>query len=218
MVVAPHPDDETLGCGGTILRHVSSGDIVDWVIVSRMVESEKFSKSKIQERAKEIEKVSQLLGVSKVHTLGFPAADLDSVPMGHLIQSFGSLMTHLQPETIYLPYRYDIHTDHRVVFDMVSSCSKWFRYPSVKRILAYETISETEFSLNPDIRGFRPNVFIDIQMYLDKKIEIFKCYQSEVGEFPFPRSEQAIRALATFRGASVGCLAAEAFMLLREIE
>ena len=103
------------------------------------------------------------------------------------------------------------------MFDAVAACTKWFRYKSVKKVLVYETLSETEFSINPDLQGFRPNIFINITDFLDKKIEIMKIFESELGEFPFPRSEEAIRALSSIRGASAGFHAAEAFMLLKEV-
>ena len=98
---------------------------------------------------------------------------------------------------------------------MVGACSKWFRYPSVKRVLAYETLSETNFNLNPNAT-FNPNYFIDISEYLERKLEVLAIYRSELGVFPFPRSAEAIRALATYRGSSSGFVAAEAFQLLRE--
>ena len=97
------------------------------------------------------------------------------------------------------------------------ACTKCFRFHSIKRILAYETISETDFGMNPSYNTFRPNVYIDISKYLEMKLEIMRIYASELGDFPFPRSEKAIRALAALRGAAAGCEAAEAFMLLKEI-
>ena len=114
-----------------------------------------------------------------------------------------------------IPHRGDVHTDHQVVFDAVGACCKWFRYPSVKRVLAYETLSETEFGLNPQA-GFQPNMFVDISLFMERKLELLKIYQSELGEFPFPRSITAVRALAQYRGATSGFEGAEAFMLLRE--
>ena len=99
------------------------------------------------------------------------------------------------------------------MFDAASACCKWFRYPSVRRVLAYETLSETEFGLDPDT-GFHPNVFVDIRPFLERKIELLQIYESEIGEFPFLRSATAVRALAQYRGATAGFEAAEAFKLL----
>ena len=104
-----------------------------------------------------------------------------------------------------------------LVFDAAVSCLKWFRLASVRRILAYETLSETEFGINPDSLGFRPNVFMDVHAHLSEKSEILGIFADEIRAFPFPRSIDAVRALALLRGATAGCGAAEAFMLLKEI-
>lgn len=215
IVIAPHPDDETLGCGGAILRHRNEGDAVHWMIVTEM--GDDFDKDRACAREREIERVTQEYGFESVHSLKFPTTRLDVVPMGGLVRSIKAVFDKVNPDTVYLPYCGDVHTDHRVVFDAAISCSKWFRYPDIKRILAYETLSETEFGINPDINGFRPNVFVDISAYIDKKIEIMSIYSTELGSFPFPRSTEAVRALAALRGATSGSVAAEAFMLLKEI-
>jgi N-acetylglucosamine malate deacetylase 1 len=135
--------------------------------------------------------------------------------MRDLVGSISDVFKTFEPEEVFLPHPADIHTDHRVVFRAVSSCTKWFRYPSVRRVLAYETLSETDFGLGTD-QAFRPVVYVDISNFLTKKLEAIDLYASEVGEFPFPRSHQAIRALATLRGAASGYKSAEAFELLRE--
>lgn len=215
LVVAPHPDDETLGCGGTILKHRDQGDTVHWLIVTGM--GKHFPPDRISERVIEIEEVARRYAFSSQHVLNLPAAHLDTVPLGEIVDAIKSVLETVQADTIYLPYRGDAHTDHRIVFDAVIACTKWFRCKSIKRILAYETLSETEFGINPDANGFRPNVFIDISSYLEKKLDILTCYASELGSFPFPRSAETIRALAALRGATAGCTAAEAFMLLKEI-
>ena len=100
------------------------------------------------------------------------------------------------------------------MMEAASACTKWFRYPSVKRVLAYETPSETDFGIDPRDTGFKPNVFVDITVQLKRKVELMKIYASEVGEFPFPRSEEALRALAELRGSQAGYEAAESFSLL----
>jgi LmbE family N-acetylglucosaminyl deacetylase len=216
IVIAPHPDDETLGCGGSLLRHVDKGDEIHWLIVSGITEGLGFTYERKEEREQEIEKVSKLYGFKSTTNLKFPTTRLDSLEMGDIVGKIGAIFKQVQPEVIYLPYPGDVHTDHRVVFDAAISCSKWFRYPSIERILAYETLSETDFGLNPDNNSFRPNVYIDITDYLDKKIEIMNVYKSEMLEFPFPRSIKAIRSLAFLRGAGAGYQAAESFMLLKE--
>jgi LmbE family N-acetylglucosaminyl deacetylase len=217
LVVAPHPDDETLGCGGTILRHVEQGDSVYWLIVTHISQDLGFSKDRVDQRDREIEQVASRYKISRTINLEFPANRLDTQPMATLVEAVGEVVSEIEPELMYLPYRNDIHTDHAVVFDAVASCSKWFRYPSVRRVLAYETPSETDFALDPDAEAFRPTVFMDITGYLEEKIEIMRIYKSEMGTHPFPRSASSIRSLATLRGAAAGMDAAEAFVLLREI-
>ncbi|OIO38524.1 MAG: GlcNAc-PI de-N-acetylase [Candidatus Omnitrophica bacterium CG1_02_49_16] len=214
LVVAPHPDDETLGCAGTLLRHKGEGDQVDWVIVTEMKNG--FSFERIQRRDREIKRAAASYRFNAVHRLGFPAAGLDSVPRTKLIEALSDTFRKTSSEVVYLPFRGDVHTDHGAVFEAAISASKWFRSPKIKQIFSYETLSETEFSLSPRFRGFRPNVFIDIRRYLDKKLRIMKIYSGESAAFPFPRSEKAIRALAALRGSSAWFQAAEAFMLLKE--
>jgi len=215
VCVAPHPDDETLGCGGTILKHVAQGDSVHWLIVTAMG-ADLFSSERIRKRKEEIEKVALAYGFCSVHELGFPSASLDRIPLSELVGEIGRVLGDIQPAVVYVPYRGDVHSDHAIVFDAVSACSKWFRYPSVCRLLVYETPSETDFAINPDARGFVPNVFVNIEPWLEKKLEIMSSYDGEQGEFPFPRSEESLRAMARVRGSASGFLAAEAFMLLRE--
>lgn len=216
LVIAPHPDDETLGCGGTILAHKRKGDRVHWLIVTNMSESAGYSQARIDLRRAEIKQVADRYGFEAVHDLGLPPAHLDDLAMSDIVGEFGKVFSSVSPQVVYLPYRGDIHTDHRIVFDAATACIKWFRYPSVSRVLAYETLSETDFSVDPDISGFRPNVFSNIGVDLEEKINIASIYKSEMAEFPFPRSEVALRALAQLRGAASGFHAAEAFILLRE--
>ena len=215
LVIAPHPDDEILGCGGTLLRRKEEGNELGWLIVTEMSVSMGFSAESVGQRETEIKKIAELIGFEQVYQLGLPSAQLDQIKKIDLVNKFSKVFNNFKPEEVLLPYRYDVHSDHKVVFDSVAACSKWFRYPYVKRVLAYETISETDFNLNPN-NSFRANYFVDISKYLERKIEAMSIYESEIYEFPFPRSIEAIRSLATLRGANSGFLAAEAFQLLRE--
>ncbi|MEZ2718670.1 PIG-L deacetylase family protein [Niallia circulans] len=215
IIIAPHPDDETLGCGGTILKHRYSEDEIYWIIVTKMDEAI-FSKESIQIRKQEIKKVEKFYNFDQTFQLSYLSSSLDNVPSSDLIGSIGQIFKEIQPNIIYVPYRNDIHTDHRIVYDATMSCTKWFRYPSVEKVLVYETLSETDFIMNTDANGFRPNVFVNISDYLERKIEVMRTYDSEISSHPFPRSEEAIRALAILRGATAGVKAAEAFMLVKE--
>jgi LmbE family N-acetylglucosaminyl deacetylase len=111
-----------------------------------------------------------------------------------------------------------VHSDHAAVFDAASACTKAFRYPTLRKVYVYETLSETEFGIRPGVLPFNPNRFVDVSAFLERKIEIMALYAGEMSAPPFPRSGEAIRALATFRGLVASCLAAEAFMVLRDIE
>lgn len=215
LVVAPHPDDEILGCGGTLLRRIEEGGVVGWLIVTGMTVQAGWSTERISERDAEIEAVAKLVGFDKVFNLRLPTTKLDALPTSDMVSAVSSVFRSFEPDEVFVPHRGDVHSDHRVTFDAVVACVKWFRYPSVRRVLAYETVSETEFGLAKET-AFQPNFFVDIGDYLDRKLEIVHVYQTELGEFPFPRSPKAIRALAEWRGASAGYLAAEAFELLRE--
>ncbi|MDR9791844.1 PIG-L family deacetylase [Aeribacillus pallidus] len=214
IIVTPHPDDETLGCGGAILRHKKEGDQVCWLIVTKM--GDEFELSRRTKRNEEIEQVKEMYGFDEVFQLNFDAGTLDFIPLGNIINEISQCFNRFQPNIVYLPYRSDIHSDHKIVFDATVACTKWFRYPFVNKVLVYETLSESDFTINPDSNHFRPNVFVDIAPYLEKKIEIMKVYESELSEHPFPRSLRAIKSLAYLRGAAAGYEAAEAFMLLKE--
>lgn len=214
VIITPHPDDETLGCGGTILKHIHLGDSVYWLIITEM--GSFFDLDKRNRRNREIEQVACKYQFEKTYKLGFEATTLDQISSGELIRKIGEVFREIQPNIVYAPYPSDIHSDHKAVFDATMACTKWFRYASVEKVFAYETLSETDFTINPDANTFTPNVFVNIGDYLDKKIEIMEFYKSEVSEFPFPRSEKAIRSLAYVRGAASGFEAAEAFMLLKE--
>lgn len=217
LVIAPHPDDETLGCGGTILRHIAEKSDVYWLIATAMTTGRGYTEESIGKRQQEINSVAASYGFNKVYQAGFPAAGLDSVPMAQIVSFIGDVVNEVRPDTIYVPYRNDIHSDHTVVFDAAAACSKTFRYPFVKRLYCYETLSETEFSVRPDMTGFKPNRFVDISLYIEMKIKIMSLYHGEILDFPFPRSEKAVRALAEIRGIVAGVSAAEAFMVIKEI-
>ena len=216
LVIAPHPDDEVLGVGGTLLRRKQEGGTTGWLIMTNISVQLGWSREKVEKRKEEILKITEIFGFDSVFELGFASTQLDSVPLSDLVEAVSGALKAFAPNEVFLPHSSDVHSDHRVTFDAVASATKWFRCPSLKRILAYETLSETDFNLMPGQR-FHPNVFFNIDGYLEGKLRAMDVYTSEVGKFPFPRSNEAISALASFRGSSSGYKAAEAFELLREI-
>lgn len=217
LVIAPHPDDETLGCGATLLRHAADGDEVYWLVVTAISTTLGFSPERVERRAAEIDAVGRAYGFQETILLGYPTMALDAVSNASLIDAIGVAVRRIAPDTLYLPYRNDAHSDHARVFDAAVACSKTFRYPSVRAVYVYETLSETEFGLRSDDPGFRPNHFVDVGPWLERKIEIMRLYNDEMGAFPFPRSEPCMRAQAMLRGSQAGVQAAEAFMLIKEI-
>jgi len=218
VVISAHPDDEALGCGGSLLKHKANGDEVFWVIITNVFENQGFSKQRVDSRQAEIEKVKTMVGFSGVYKLDYPTMSLDNNSINTMIPKISTLFNEIKPEVIYVMNRSDAHSDHRVTFDAVMACTKSFRYPFIKKVLMYECISETEFAPVLPEKVFQPNYFVDITKYFSKKLEVMRVYESELGEHPFPRSIRNIEALATFRGASVGVEYAEAFQLLKYID
>lgn len=217
LIISPHPDDETLGCGGTLLKHKSLSDQVYWLIVTNVSAAGGFSHGAIAKRQTEIAAVAKEYRFDEVMKLDFPTARLDMLPMADIIRAVSAIIRKIAPGILYLPCRNDIHSDHRITFEAVMSAAKTFRCPSIKKVMAYETISETEFSPPLHDTLFVPNSFSDITEFLERKISIMKMYEDELHEHPFPRSVDNIKALATFRGATAGVKYAEAFMTLKEV-
>jgi len=217
LAISPHPDDETLGCGGTILKHKDIGDKIYWLIITNIDVKNGWGKNTVEKRQKEIETVAEMYDFKKTFKLDYPTAKLDTIPIQEIIKSISKVIFEIKPEIIYLPNRSDVHTDHQITFKAAYSCTKNFRYPFIKKILMYETLSETEFAPALPDNTFVPNVFVDITNYFEKKLEIFKVYKSEVMEEPLPRSLEIIEALAKYSGSRIGKKYAEAFVLLKEI-
>lgn len=213
LIIAVHPDDETLGCGGTLLKHKAYGDDAHWLICTTIDQSHSY----YEQREKELQLVSDAYGFDGVHNLRLKTMQVDEYSMSELIGKISNVINELKPNIIYLPFKGDVHSDHRKIFEASYSCTKSFRYPFVKKIYMIETLSETEFSPSTKEDSFIPNVFVDISEHMEKKIEIMKMFESEIAPHPFPRSERNLRALATFRGATAGCDYAESFVLLKEI-
>ena len=215
LVVAPHPDDETLGCGGTLYRHKREGNELYWITVTKISVETGWSVETVKAREDEIDTVADKYGFQDVFQFGLPTTRIDTLPISDLIAKLTAVYSKIEPGIIYMPFSHDVHTDHQFVATAMQSTYKWFRSPHIQKVLMYETVSETEYNFAED-RIFRPNVFVDISNYLDDKIEIMKLYKSEIGEFPFPRCETTVRSLAAFRGSQGGFEAAEAFELVYE--
>jgi LmbE family N-acetylglucosaminyl deacetylase len=216
LVIAPHPDDEVLGCGGTIARLAGSGNDVHVAVVTRG-RAPRFSADDVTQVRSEALAAHTLLGVAGTHWLDLPAAELDTVPHIDLNRALDGVIRAVAPDTLFLPFAGDIHLDHHLVFrsGLVAARPRAATYPTL--ILAYETLSETNWSTPCLGPSFAPNVSIDITETLEGKLAAFGCYASQQTAFPHERSVETLRALATLRGATVHRRAAEAFVLIREV-
>lgn len=216
LVIAPHPDDEILGCGGTIARLVSMGREVHVAIVTRGAPP-RFDQTHVTKVEAEARASHDFLGVHRTHFMDFPAAALDQVPHADLNGAIQKLVAEVAPDTLFLPFIGDVHVDHQLIFTsgMVAARPRSAQFPA--RIYAYETLSETNWYAPNVTPGFMPNVFVDITGFTDRKLDAFKLYASQVQAFPNERSIEALQALAMLRGATVHREAAEAFMLIREL-
>lgn len=206
-IISVHPDDETLGCGGTILRHINQGDSVHCVFIT----------GGNSEQSSLIKKVSGLYGFESVIQLNLPELELQDISLNEIIPKISHIFSQLQPEILYIPNRSDIHSDHRVIYNAVLACTKSFRYPFIRQILMCEVISETDFSLALPESAFIPNYFVDITDTFQMKLEILKLYQSELLPYPMTRSLSTMESLNRYRGSLINCEYAEAFMSLKTI-
>lgn len=217
LVIAVHPDDETLGCGGTILKHINHGDDVYWLILTDVLKKYGYSKEQINIEHDVCEKVKNAYGFKDMINLGLPAGNIHLISFDEIIRRLSKIINKLKPEVIYMPNRSDAHTDHQIAADAIWSCTKAFRYPFIKKILMCECVSETDASPALPEKVFIPNVFSDISDFIDKKIKILQMYKSEIQLPPFPRSIDNVKSLARYRGSTVNRQFGEAFMLIRYI-
>lgn len=214
VVIAPHPDDETLGCGGTIAKLVNLGIEVSILIVSGHLPplycEESFSKT-----LKEAENAFKILGVKNYKFLKIPATYVHTIPVAELNGKINQFVKEQNPEMILLPFP-DRHIDHRVIFDasVVASRPVGEKFPKI--VLSYETLSETHWNVPSIEPSFNPEFFINIDDFINKKINALKSYKSQILDSP-SRSLDACTALAKFRGSQNGCAYAEAFKVVRII-
>ena len=216
LVIAPHPDDEILGVGGTIAKLTMLGEPVHVCIVTRGYPP-LFNEDLIRQGRKEDLKAAELLRTTSVQFLDFPAARLDTVDKVKLNNALSEVINDLKPFVVYIPHRGDIHCDHKVVADaaMVALRPKYDHV--VRRIYAYETVSETGWDTPDQQNAFIPDVYEDITGTIGMKTDAMRIFKSQTQRYPAARSTQAVEALAMYRGSTVGFRYAEAFRLIREI-
>lgn len=216
LVIAPHPDDEVLGVGGTIARLADEGVEVTVAILTRGFPPH-YREEGVRELRAEAAKAHALLHVKETVFLDFPAAALDTVEHRSLNEALGAIYKRVSPEYMFIPFAGDIHLDHLIAFRSALVACRPNGGHVPKAVFAYETLSESNWNAPFVTPGFIPNAFFDISSFLERKLEAFACYASQVREFPNERSPETLRALAMLRGSTVSLAAAEAFITIRQV-
>ena len=223
LVVVAHPDDEVLGCGGTIARHSERGDTVHILILAEGVTARDAERD-AGGRADEIETLREsartaaaTLGAEPPRFAGLPDNRLDSLDLLDVVKLVEAAITDIQPGIVYTHHGGDLNIDHRIVHQAVLTACRPVPAAPVRAVYAFETVSSTEWA-GPSLESaFRPVRFVDITAHLDAKIKALECYAEEMRPFPHARSLESVTALARLRGASAGMAAAEAFDVVREL-
>jgi LmbE family N-acetylglucosaminyl deacetylase len=219
LVVAPHADDESLGAGGVMARYAAEGHDVFVAVMTGHGESAPhpiFPREVWTVVRAEARRAFSILGVKDVFFYELPAVQVAEQPLWQVTQAALDAVQKARPDVLYVPFLYDLHRDHREIFQAFSVAWRPVSEAgrAIREIYAYETQSETHWSTSLE-PGFTPNTWVDISAYLEKKIEALRCYQSQMRPAPEARSLEAIRALAVWRGSQMHLAAAEAFVALR---
>jgi len=223
LVVAAHPDDEILGCGGTMALHSQRGDEVYVLILGEGVTSrdEKRDRERrekeIAELKHQVEAANKIVGTKKTFLFDFPDNRFDSVPLLDIIKVIEKVKNEVKPDIVYTHHHGDLNIDHQITFRAVMTAFRPMRGEKAKEVYSFEVPSSTEWNAPIPASYFMPNYFIDVSNTLELKIKAMKEYKSEIMEYPHPRSPEAIRIYARFRGIQVGLEAAEAFEVIRMI-
>jgi LmbE family N-acetylglucosaminyl deacetylase len=218
LAVVAHPDDEVLGAGGTLARHAAQGDQVHLVFLTDGTGARGANQRVVARRAQAARTAASLLGAGEPSFFQFPDNRLDQIDLLDIIQAIEPAIAKLSPSTIYTHHPGDLNIDHVRCHRAVLTACRPMSSSSVRRIYGMEIPSSTEWSAPEAANAFLPTRFVDISATADTKRRALQAYAEEMRPFPHPRSTEAVAALATWRGASVGLKAAEAFTVIREIE
>lgn len=213
-VIAPHMDDEVLGVGGTLAKHVRAGHETSVCIVANRAYNHRYDRTVIERQKASSLTVKELLGYKGLSFLELNDEQLDDKAI-NVIVPLERYLGRMRPDVVYVPHRSDVNQDHRAVFNAALVACRSFANPGLKRILSYETPSSTDQASPFPDSVFSPNYYVGIEPFLDLKLRALDCYQDECRRFPHPRSAEAVTALARKRGAEMGIPAAEAFMVVR---
>ncbi|RLQ22216.1 PIG-L family deacetylase [Seongchinamella sediminis] len=215
LVVAAHPDDEVLGCGGTIARHVDEGDSVFTVFMADGVSS-RLVTTGIENRLSAEKAAKDILGISQSFNLGFPDNSMDTIPFLDIVKRLESVAAQVDPQIIYTHHIGDLNIDHRITQQAVLTAFRPLPGARVKEILAFEVMSSSEWNA-AEQSPFHPNYYVDITGYIERKLDALLAYELEMRDPPHSRSIEHLEALSKHRGHSIGVPAAEAFILLRQL-
>lgn len=222
LILAAHPDDEVLGCGGTIAKHTENGDRVHIVILAEGITSRTSSTSDDVKNACAnlhscAHDAASILGIDSLELLGLPDNRLDTLCQLDLVQLIEERISAISPHTVYVHHSGDVNIDHRRIHEACITACRPLVSNSVKQLLGFEVASSTEWQTPGSQPFFNPNYFVDITNQWPKKLQALRCYASEMREFPHSRSYEALECLAKWRGAQSGLRYAESFVLLRQI-
>jgi N-acetylglucosamine malate deacetylase 1 len=218
LAVVAHPDDEVLGAGGTLARHAANGDTVHVLFLTDGVGARGGDKTAAERRAQAARRAASLLGAREPAFLGLPDNRLDRVDLLDIVQPIETVVRKIAPHVIYTHYAGDLNIDHVLCQRAVLTACRPLPGSNLRRIYAMEVPSSTEWAPPHPNNAFMPTRFIDISDTYEAKRRALEAYGEEMRAFPHPRSFEAVNALAVWRGASVGVPAAEAFVVVREIE
>lgn len=214
LVVVAHADDEALGCGGTIARHVAEGDNVSVIYMADGITSRTDEITEVEQRQSTAEKVQPVLGINKAYFLGFPDNRLDSLSLLDVVQPLEKIINELAPTIIYTHHYGDLNIDHRITHNAVMTACRPQPGSTVRKIFTFEVMSSTEWN-SPELTPFLPNHFVDISDYLDVKMQALDVYELEMRAEPHSRNTEHLKYLARHHGNCMGLGAAEAFMVMR---
>jgi len=223
LVIAAHPDDEVLGCGGTIALHSAAGDTVSILLLSEGITSRDAkrdvnkNKKKLSELMSSAQKAAEILGTNSPLFENFPDNRMDTIDFLDIVKSIETQIEKQKPNIIYTHHAGDLNIDHRIVFKAVMTACRPFSSQKVEAIYSFETPSSTEWGCIGEMPHFVPTRFSDISNSYDIKNKALDAYKSEMRKFPHPRSKKAIKSLAEWRGSTCGVELAEAFIVVREI-
>lgn len=216
LVIAAHPDDEILGAGGTLRRHVLEGETVHAVIVGEGAGS-RYEDDIARKLEKSIWRAAQEIGFASVRCEGLPDQRLDAMPLIEVTQRIEAVVDEVRPTIVYTHFPGDVNADHGVVSRATWTACRPYVCPQLKRFAVFETPSSTEWAWPTPESTFRPTSFVDISVGLDAKLRAMACYETELRDYPHPRSERALRERAAYWGSVVGRGAVEPFQVLREL-